>query len=48
MIKCSRLEKDKKNIETNIIKDVRNIFNLKKERNDTAIKDMRNLSRLKK
>ena len=48
MIKCSRLEKDKKNIETNIIKDVRNIFNLIKERNDTAIKDMRNLSRLKK
>ena len=43
MMKNSRLEKDK-NIEENIIKDMRNIFklkNLKKETNDTAIEDTR-------
>ena len=34
--------------EENIIKDIRNLFRLKKEQNDTAIKDIRNLFRLKK
>ena len=33
--------------EENIIKDVRNLFRLKKEIDDTAIKDIRNLFRLK-
>ena len=33
---------------TQLIKDVRNFFRLKKEENDTAIKDIRNLFRLKK
>ena len=50
MMKISRLEEDK-NIEENIIKDVRNLFrlkNFKKEPNDTAIKDISNLFRLKK
>ena len=31
-----------------IIKDIRNLFRLKKEQNDTAIKDIRNWFRLKK
>ena len=35
-------------MEDNIIKDVRNIFRLKKEIDDTTIKDKRNLFRLKK
>ena len=34
--------------EKNIIKDVRNLFRLKKEIDDTKIKDIRNLFRLKK
>ena len=34
--------------EERIIKDIRNIFRLKKEQNDTGIKDIRNLFRLKK
>ena len=34
--------------ERNIIKDIRNLFRLKKEQNDTGIKDVRNLFRLKK
>ena len=34
--------------EEKIIQDIRNIFRLKKEQNDTAIKDIRNLFRLKK
>ena len=34
--------------EENIIKDVRNICRLKKEKDDTTIKDIRNLFRLKK
>ena len=34
--------------EENITKDVRNLFRLKKEIDDTAIKDIRNLFRLKK
>ena len=33
--------------EEKIIKDIRNLFRLKKEQNDTAIKDL-NLFRLKK
>ena len=42
-----RLEKDKK-LEGNIIKDVTNLFKLKKEIDDTAIKNIRNLFRVKK
>ena len=34
--------------EENIVKDIRNLFSLKKKQNDTAIIDMRNLFRLKK
>ena len=34
--------------EGNLIKDIRNIFELKKELNYTAIKDIRSLFRLKK
>ena len=34
--------------EENIIKDIRNLFRLKKEQNYTGIKDIRNLFRLKK
>ena len=34
--------------EEKIIKDIRSLFRLKKELNDTAIKDIRNLFRLKK
>ena len=30
------------------IKDIRNLFRLKKDKNDTAIKDMMNCFRLKK
>ena len=42
MIKNPRLKEEK------IIKDIRNLFRLKKEQNETAIKDIRNLFRLKK
>ena len=35
-------------MEENIINDIRNLFILKKERNDTAIKDIENLFRLEK
>ena len=35
-------------LEEEIIKYVRNLFNLKKEIDDTPIKDIRNLFRLKK
>ena len=34
--------------EKKIIKDIRNLFILKKEQNYTTIKDLRNLFRLKK
>ena len=34
--------------EENIVKDIRNLFRLKKELNYTAIKDIRNLLRQKK
>ena len=34
--------------EGNIIKDIRNLFRLKEELNDTAIKDITNLFRLEK
>ena len=34
--------------EENIIKDVRNLFILRKEINDTTIKDIRNIFRLRK
>ena len=49
-MKSSKLVEDK-NIEDNIIKDVKNLFRLKKlkqETSDTAIRDIRNLFRLKK
>ena len=48
-MKSSRLEEDK-NMEQNIIKDVRYIFKLKKlkkETNDARFKHLRNLFRLK-
>ena len=32
--------------EGNIIKDIRNLFRLKRKQNDTAIKDIKNLFRL--
>ena len=41
-MESSRLE------EINIVKDVRNLFRLKKETNDTTIKDIKKLLRLKK
>ena len=40
MMKNPRLEEEK------VIKDIRNLFRLKKEQNDTAIKDIRNLFRI--
>ena len=46
MMKSYRLEKDK--LEENIIKDVRNFLDWKKEINDTTIKDIRNIFRLMK
>ena len=42
MIKNRRHEEEK------IVKDIRNLFRLKKEQNDTSIKSIRNLFRLKK
>ena len=45
--KVQELKKTKK-LEDNIIKDVKNIFRLKKEIDYTTIKDVRNLFRLKK
>ena len=51
MMKSSKLEKDqrkkKKEIEENIIKDVKNFFRIKKEIDETAIKYVKNLFRLK-
>ena len=47
MMKSSRLEKDK-NVEDNIIKDLKNLFRLKKEVDDTTIKDASSFLRLKK
>ena len=41
MIQNPRSEEEK------TIKDIRNLFRIKKELNDTAIKDIRNLFRLK-
>ena len=46
-MKSSRLQKDKK-IEGNITKNVKNLFRLQNEINDTTIKEARNLFRLKK
>ena len=46
MTKSIRLEKDKK-IKEGIIKDVRNLFRLKKEIDDTTVKDTNSI-RLKK
>ena len=37
-----------KKIENNIIKDIRNLFRLKKEIGDTTVKDVSNCFRLKK
>ena len=42
MIQNPRSEEEK------TIKDIRNLFRIKKELNDTAIKDIRNLFRLKR
>ena len=42
MVEIPRYEEEK------IIKDVRNLFRLKKEQNDTAIKEIMNRFRLKK
>ena len=47
MKKSLRLEKQK-NIKENIIKDVRNIFRLKKEIDGTTIKHIRSIFRLNK
>ena len=47
-MKSSRLEKDIKKPENNIIEDVRNPFRLKKEIDDTTIKDVRYLFKLNK
>ena len=41
MMKTLRLEKDKKK-EENIIKDVRNLFRMRKEINDNIANDIRN------
>ena len=46
-MESSSLEKDKK-IENDIIKDVRNLFRLKEEINDTTINNIRIFFRLKK
>ena len=48
MMKSSRLEKDKKKLENNIINDIRNLFRIKKVVTGAAIKDIKNHSRLKK
>ena len=45
-MKIIRLQKDKKKIENNISKNIRNLFRIKKEINKTAIKDKRNIFRL--
>ena len=42
MIKSSRLEKDEK-IQNNIIKDIKSLFNTKKETINTAIKDIKEI-----
>ena len=46
MMKSSRLEEEEKNVEEKIMKNIRNLFRIKKELNDTTIKDIRNLFRL--
>ena len=48
MMKSSKLEKDIKNIEINIIIDIGNIFTMQKEINDTKMKDARNRFRVKR
>ena len=48
MMKIIRLQKDKKKIENNISKNIRNLFRIKKEISETAIKDIRYIFRLKK
>ena len=47
MMKSWNLEKDK-NIEDNLMKDVRNLLRVRKKIDDIAIKNVRNLSRPKK
>ena len=47
-MKHLRLEKVRKKIDDNIIKDVKNLFRLKNKIDDTIIIDERNLFRLKK
>ena len=48
MKKSSKFKKNKKQIEYNITKNVRNLFRVMKEIDGTAIKGVRNLFRLKK
>ena len=45
---CKKYNDGKSKIWRRKNKDMRNLFRLKKEQNDTAIKDTRNLFRLKK
>ena len=47
-MKTSRLEGDKKKKGNNIIKDIRNLFRLKKDIDNTIIKYIRNLFTLTK
>ena len=41
------LESEKRKREDNIIKDIKNLFRLRKERDNSATKDIKNLFRLK-
>ena len=41
MVKVSRLKKDLKKIEGSIIKNVRNLFRLKEEIDNTTVKEIR-------
>ena len=45
-MKSLRLKKDFKKKENNVIKDIRNLFRLQKELDETAIKDIGNFFRL--
>ena len=45
-MKSLRLKKDLKKKENNVIKDIRNLFRLQKELDETAIKDIGNFFRL--
>ena len=47
MVKVSRLKKDLKKIEGSIIKNVRNVFRLKEEIDNTTVKEIRKWSNWK-